>query len=927
MSFLFETTPLRVSFLAIFVGLSVPCGVLRAGQSLAGESGRQAAQQAQTTTQAQQLQERESRDVTEVTFPKTFRPVWYRPEKLGFSVKAYRSSGDLVLEKDGLSFKTDKETMRITYEQIQSVEYTVIRGAMGTYEQDWVLMRFRGADGSSQVALFRDGRSLGHGQDTNLIFSSIRWAVSASQHGMEAKLAPLERIAHWIERCEAMEASKPTGYSNDELKKGLEQSSAEMTTYLGNHPDDVDALILSARMGRFREATQQVVTSGGKMEEELAQAEKQSRERADALAGQLDRALTLQPNRADAHYWKARIYGIRQPALRDGKFVKVSIDLHEAVRSSRRAVELSPENVAYREALAQYLVSDGKHDDPAEVMRAVANGEHPISLLLADRKAVPIPEGAVFLAEGREGFAEMQMERGRIHDYPMLRVRQYVIQTPAFEVTAFYRQRWPGFQFFEMGTEKEKEMETRIYGQVLSGPSNALQPARSKRDVGKDKDEYGPEGPTLMLSEIRLKSPDVPRGFKGIPVGDVFCILYVINGRLPAARRPQTKPPAAEEKVLTPLKPPPAEEKPLSPPKPATEEKPLSPPSAGQSIAKQSTQEDRRKLNAEIGELQDAGRYSDAVPLREEWLKMTEAAYGPRDETVADAFMAMADLYVRVGRYPEAEPLYKRAQGISKWKFDTILLKLVELYSLQGRQTDEELARQHLIQLAEQGKATGGTLDLTFLARFYTEHRKFTEAESLYRRVIEIEEKESGPYGYYVPEKLYELADLYETQQKYAEAEPLYRRALAILEKEKKSRHPVSVPCASLILGEFYRKQGRLKDAEPHLRSAIAIWEKENWEERRKRNATAEPCYGLGLRHINAYADALRDLAEIYGEQGRVTEAEALYRRALALDIRLPSVAAAARSYAALLRKLNREAEAAELEARFPNPKPAIPPQ
>src|SRR5713226_7081206 len=153
-------------------------------------------------------------------------------------------------------------------------------------------------------------------------------------------------------------------------------------------------------------------------------------------------------------------------------------------------------------------------------------------------------------------------------------------------------------------------------------------------------------------------------------------------------------------------------------------------------------------------------------------------------------------------------------------EFDTILLKLVELYSLQGRQTDEELARQQLIQLAEQGKDAGGTLDLKFLARFYTKQRKFADAESLYRSVIEIEEKESGPYGYYVPGALYELADLYETQQKYAEAEPLYRRALAILEKEKKSRHPVSVPfpCASFILGEFYRKQGRLKDAEPHLR-------------------------------------------------------------------------------------------------------------
>ena len=68
-------------------------------------------------------------------------------------------------------------------------------------------------------------------------------------------------------------------------------------------------------------------------------------------------------------------------------------------------------------------------------------------------------------------------------------------------------------------------------------------------------------------------------------------------------------------------------------------------------------------------------------------------------------------------------------------------------------------------------------------------------------------------------------------------------------------------------------------------------------------------------------AISLNNLALLYRAQGKYTEAEPLFRRALAvwekaLGPEHPNVAMALENYAALLRKTNRAAEAAKLEAR-----------
>lgn len=101
---------------------------------------------------------------------------------------------------------------------------------------------------------------------------------------------------------------------------------------------------------------------------------------------------------------------------------------------------------------------------------------------------------------------------------------------------------------------------------------------------------------------------------------------------------------------------------------------------------------------------------------------------------------------------------------------------------------------------------------------------------------------------------------MYSSQGKYTEAEALYRRCLAITEKAYGPNHPDVAACLS-NLGSLYFAQGDFKQAEILCKQSLEITEK-----------------ALGVNH--------------------------------------PTFAAALENYAVLLRKINRESEALELESR-----------
>lgn len=239
---------------------------------------------------------------------------------------------------------------------------------------------------------------------------------------------------------------------------GWSMPLADAATWLDEHyqayPDDVSALILRARLGRLQRMSRGVDPP---TREELA-------EEYAPLHARLERALALEPENPEAHYWKARLYGVH--IVREGKSEYVFDDLDEAIRFARDAVRLSPDNVIYREALAIFLVEDAQLDPAIAVMRDVDNGRHPIFLLLTDLQAVPVPEQAVFSAEYTQGMRYWMEWVGEILYYPELRFRVYVVPLTKEEVEAFYRERWPDFRFL-IGQEDDERSSPRMYVQAL----------------------------------------------------------------------------------------------------------------------------------------------------------------------------------------------------------------------------------------------------------------------------------------------------------------------------------------------------------------------------------------------------------------------------------------------------------------------------
>jgi len=127
------------------------------------------------------------------------------------------------------------------------------------------------------------------------------------------------------------------------------------------------------------------------------------------------------------------------------------------------------------------------------------------------------------------------------------------------------------------------------------------------------------------------------------------------------------------------------------------------------------------------------------------------------------------------------------------------------------------LPEQESLRLLKELPETPGMLNK--LAVLYHSQEKYSAAERLYKRALEVSEK-TGDHPRVAASVLNNLASLYHDQQKYASAEPLYKKSLALAEKAYGQNHPkVARRLNNLI--ELYSAQGKEKEAVP-LRDRLA---------------------------------------------------------------------------------------------------------
>lgn len=270
--------------------------------------------------------------------------------------------------------------------------------------------------------------------------------------------------------------------------------------------------------------------------------------------------------------------------------------------------------------------------------------------------------------------------------------------------------------------------------------------------------------------------------------------------------------------------------------------------------------------------------------------------------------------FVSIESWPACERLLLHVFTIAAWirkeHIETLeaahLLNQAGYYlSERGRYTEaESLFRQNLAinerVLGAKHPDTAGSLNN--LAALYRSLGKYAEAEPLFQRSLTIREQVLGSGHPDTAHTLNNLAYLYYMQGKYTEAEPLYQRSLAIREQVLGLNHPDTARGLN-NLAACYQAMGKHIEAEPLAQQALAIREQV-----------------LGSDHPDI-AQSLNTLAAIYMSEEKYAEAELLLQRALeicerVLGVTHPDTAGSLNNLASLYRTQGMYEEAEPLYQR-----------
>ena len=223
----------------------------------------------------------------------------------------------------------------------------------------------------------------------------------------------------------------------------------------------------------------------------------------------------------------------------------------------------------------------------------------------------------------------------------------------------------------------------------------------------------------------------------------------------------------------------------------------------------------------------------------------------------------------------------------------------------QARYTEAEALFKRSIEILEQRlgqEHLNVAITISNLAAVYRQEGKIDEAVSLYRRALSIFEKRLGMDHPKVIVALNTLASTFEDESAYEDARQLYNRVLTIQEKRLGADNP-NITSALRNIANIYIKQKSYDKAEPYFARALQIREKR-----------------LGPEQLDL-ATSLIDMGLLYNLQSRYNDATPLFSRALEIRIKRLGdehldVASALENIAETNTELGRYDEAAHLYER-----------
>jgi tetratricopeptide (TPR) repeat protein len=275
-------------------------------------------------------------------------------------------------------------------------------------------------------------------------------------------------------------------------------------------------------------------------------------------------------------------------------------------------------------------------------------------------------------------------------------------------------------------------------------------------------------------------------------------------------------------------------------------------------------------------------KYSEAEKSVKEGLDFVEQSERADDETVASLVEALAMIHLAQNRLQEAEAEYSRLRTIGK----------------AGKQYPEALS--------EDGRRNAAIL---------SQWKQYPAAERLLKGELALLKKQSALTTLAAANVFNDLADVHYRQRNFKEAETEKKESIEIAKNliAKKTLAPdTPTDWAQADLALIQYAQGNGAQAEPLFQESLASMKQ------RREKSTGGDRTGLA-RQI---AERLEQLAELHCDGNRNGQAAPLYKEALEIrekdiDQNDPDTIATTTAYVGVLRKLKRDAEAHELEARL----------
>jgi tetratricopeptide (TPR) repeat protein len=357
---------------------------------------------------------------------------------------------------------------------------------------------------------------------------------------------------------------------------------------------------------------------------------------------------------------------------------------------------------------------------------------------------------------------------------------------------------------------------------------------------------------------------------------------------------------------------------------------------------------------ASIRSAQD--NFAAAEPLAQRALKILEAATPPDPRKVANALDTLASVYMKVGKLAAAQNFAERALEIQQKALPAndpdigvTLAGIASLYQMQfqyAKYGEMEEYYKRAIAILEKANGPKDPQLATVLgnfARVYSMSGRDSEAVPLFAREVAIKEVILGPDNPNVFTERCLLAGAQEAAQQYADAERTYQRIVSSARVQERPDRDFQVSGLYDALSRVQHIQGKNVEAEDSALRAVRVIQDARGAEdaemmeplgrlarlydEEKKYSQAEQTYQrvLAVTEKNDKPQSVR-IAMIFDElirldeaQGKFAEAEPYYLRRIGFwdQSAQPDAAIIARqNYAAFLRKLNREAEAAAVDSQ-----------